>query len=126
MGKPALVDVPCAAPADLQLRTVEDQPFWTIVGEGRPVTGERTDYVSTDERFYVGYSQYSKMTLELRDWPGDEFMYLIEGTVEITSADGACRTYGPGDMWVMPKGFTGTWKQLGPIRKINIIYDWGQ
>ncbi len=49
-------------------------------------------------------------------------MYFLEGQVEITNEDGSSKIYGPGDALVMPKGFNGTWRQLGPIKKINISY----
>ena len=45
------------------------------------------------------------------DWPVDEFMYFLEGQVEITNEDGSSRIYGPGDAIVMPKGFNGIWRQ---------------
>jgi uncharacterized cupin superfamily protein len=62
------------------------------------------------------------VTLELHDWPVDEFMFIVEGQVEITDASGHSRIYGPGDALVMPRGFTGTWRQLSDIRKMQVSY----
>ena len=70
----------------------------------------------------MGSSRYSKITLRLSDWPVDEFMYFLEGQVEITNEDGSSKIYGAGDAIVMPKGFNGIWRQLTPIKKINISY----
>jgi uncharacterized cupin superfamily protein len=51
-------------------------------------------------------------------------MLFVEGQVEITDDLGRGKIYGPGDMILMPRGFNGTWRQLGPIRKISVTYDW--
>ena len=40
----------------------------------------------------------------------------------LTAEDGSSPIYGPGDAIVMPKGFTGTWRQLSPIKKIHVSY----
>jgi uncharacterized cupin superfamily protein len=79
--------------------------------------------VSSDKKFDVGVSRYEPVTLQLRNWPIDEFMYIIEGDVEITDSSGHSRTYGPGAAFLMPKGFEGTWKQHSEIKKINVAYD---
>ena len=40
----------------------------------------------------------------------------------IADEEGHSRVYGPGDAFVMPKGFKGTWRQLSPIKKIAVAY----
>ena len=122
MAAVKIIDVSPKAPADLATYPVEDQPFWTVTAGDGPTSGSRKDFVSPDGRFQVGYSQYDEMTLQLRDWPIDEFMHILEGQVEITDESGASKIYGPGDMFVMPKGFNGTWRQLGPIKKLDAFY----
>jgi uncharacterized cupin superfamily protein len=101
---------------------LEDTEYWTVVGEERPQAANVDTFSSADKAFVAGVSRYDRMTLELRDWPIDEFMYILEGQVEITPEGGQARTYGPGDAFVMPKGFKGTWRQLSPLRKIQVSY----
>lgn len=118
------VGVPTDAPVDVQVLTVEDDAWFTLVSEGRPKMGWQGIFASKDNKLTVDYSQYETHTARLSDWGGDEFMVFIEGQVEITDSDGNSKVYGPGDMVVMPKGFTGTWRQLSPIRKISVTYGW--
>jgi uncharacterized cupin superfamily protein len=126
MTSPGIIDISTATPADLAMQPVEDAPYMRVVeGEG-PAYGSREDFVSADGRLRVDYSRYTTQTLKLERWPADEFMYFIEGRVEITTAGGESRVYGPGDMILMPRGFTGTWRQLSPIRKISVTYAWGE
>jgi len=115
-----IADVSAETPAELSAHPVEDESFWTVTEGDRPTHGSRDDFSSADQRFQVGYSQYDKMTLQLKDYPVDEFMHILEGQVEITDESGDSKVYGPGDMLVMPKGFNGTWRQLSAIKKIHV------
>ena len=123
MGPLKIIDVSPKPPADLVTRPVVDRPFWTVIAGEKPTSGYRRDYSSTDQRLHVGYSQYDQVTLQLKNWPIDEFMHILEGQVEITDESGASKIYGPGDMFVMPKGFNGTWRQLSPIKKLDVYYE---
>ena len=110
----------------VEISSVQDYPFMQVIDGENPLAGGLTSYESADGQFEVGLSRYSQITLRLRDWPVDEVMYFLEGQVEITEEDGSSRIYGPGDAIVMPKGFNGTWRQLSPIKKINISYPVGE
>ncbi|MBH68373.1 MAG: hypothetical protein CMM58_08475 [Rhodospirillaceae bacterium] len=110
-----------------QLDNIELSPengysFMEIIAGNNPEAGTLNSYKSVDGKFNAGLSEYSKMTLRLKDWPQDEFMYFLEGQVEITNEDGSSKVYGPGDAIVMPKGFSGTWRQLSTIKKIHVSY----
>lgn len=110
-----------------QLETVEtsvvhDYPFMKVIDGDNPKAGHVRSFTSADGKLGIGFSRYSQVTLRLTGWPVDEFMYFLEGQVEITNEDGSSKIYGPGDAIVMPKGFKGTWRQLSPIKKINISY----
>lgn len=121
---PAIIDISPNAPPGLELKKVEDYTFLQVIEGDMPSYGSRQDFVSADGKVQVDYSQYTSMTLKLVNWPADEFMLFVEGQVEITDEQGRGKTYGPGDMIMMPRGFSGTWRQLGPIRKISVTYDW--
>jgi hypothetical protein len=82
-------------------------------------------YESADKLLKTSVKRYEKVTLDLRDWPVDEVMHFVSGKVEIIDAEGRSSTYGPGDTMVMPKGFSGRWRQLDTIEMITIEYgDW--
>lgn len=79
-------------------------------------------YQSADERLTVDVSTYDKFEAELRNWPVDEVMVILEGEVEIIDYKGRAQLFSPGDVLLMPKGFNGIWRQTGPIRKVAVSY----
>jgi uncharacterized cupin superfamily protein len=120
----AITGIPATPPAGLQMLPVENSAHGTVISGGDPQFSFHEYFASADGQFRVDYSSYDEMTAELADWPGDEFMYLIEGRVKITDGSGKSRIYGPGDMLVMPEGFSGTWEQMSPVRTISVSYGW--
>ena len=93
-----------------------------VIDGDNPKHGGLSSFTSADGRLQVGLARYSTVTLQLTDWYAHEFMYFLEGQVEITDEDGSSKIYGPGDAIVMPKGFNGTWRQLSTIKKIHVSY----
>jgi len=79
-------------------------------------------YGTSDGLLNVSVKRYEQVTLELRDWPIDEVMHFISGQVEIVDIDGRSRVYGPGDTIVMPRGFSGRWRQLGTVEMSTVEY----
>jgi uncharacterized cupin superfamily protein len=104
-GKPVAV---------LTNRGAIDGHLKVLEGEGRTFASVAR-YVSSDQKFKANVKRFEPTTLELTDWPIDEFMFLIRGRVEITDASGKSHIYGAGEAFVMPKGFTGRWRQLSSI-----------
>ena len=112
-------------PHDLEavkLSAVEDRPFMLVIAIDIPVAGGMSSFQSSDGKLDVGFYHGSEVTLQINGWPVDEVMIFLEGQVEITNQDGLSRIYGPGEMLVMPKGFIGTWRQIGSIKKLNVSY----
>ncbi|KIC14350.1 hypothetical protein RA20_20925 [Leisingera sp. ANG-Vp] len=57
----------------------------------------------------------------INDYPYDEFMYILEGTVELQYPGGSSQTFGPGSALILPKGFSGVWKQDEPMLKYFVM-----
>ncbi len=55
--------------------------------------------------------------------PCDEFCQVLEGTVVLTSDDGTVHEFGPGDGFVVPKGWAGTWHMPVAVRKTYVVLD---
>jgi uncharacterized cupin superfamily protein len=51
----------------------------------------------------------------------DEFMYFLEGSVRLTSADGSALEVNAGEAVTIPKEWTGVWNTDG-YTKIWVIY----
>lgn len=120
----SIVNVPTTPTKPLESKPVENSSHGTVISGGHPRFSIERCFSSHDSRFQVEYDQYDKLTAQLKDWPGDEFIYIIEGHVEVTDSAGTSKSYGPGDMFIIPKGFNGTWRQFGTLRKISVNYDW--
>ncbi len=99
----------------------DSSEFKIISGFGAKMSEARI-YKSTDKKFDVGITKIDKVTLNFHDWPIDEFVYLIEGQVEITDQDLNVNVYGPGDSIVIPKGFSGVWRQISSVTMVTIFY----
>jgi uncharacterized cupin superfamily protein len=69
-------------------------------------------WASTPGRWKVSYSEH-------------EFCYLLEGRVRLVSDDGVVVEFGPGDAFVVPAGFIGTWETLESVRKHYAIFERG-
>ena len=54
-----------------------------------------------------------------------ELCHILWGRVTLHDADGTTRDFGPGEMFVLPKGWTGAWTIHEQTRKIYILSDGG-
>jgi hypothetical protein len=108
---------------------------------GASVTGlEPTDYIPTDalqsgEPRERGRSFYEDQTGQFDSgvWecepnrhfieaaPYDEFVYLLQGHIDVIDADGGVETYKAGDSFMMPRGCECTWDVKEPVRKLYVV-----
>jgi uncharacterized cupin superfamily protein len=56
------------------------------------------------------------------NYPKDEFIYVLEGTVVTTETDGTKREFHPGDTFVLPKGWVGLWDMKTHFKKIIVNF----
>ncbi len=86
------------------------------------VTLDVTSMLSSDEKFSSGMYRSGKVRFEADEPYGvDEFMYFLEGSVTLTSADGSVQTINAGEAVTIPKEWTGIWDTDG-YTKIWVIY----
>ena len=52
----------------------------------------------------------------------EEFCHILQGTVRLTDAQGASRTFGPGSQFTIAAGFSGLWENLGTVRKAYVTW----
>lgn len=116
-----IVDLGKADVANVPFQTYQNETFMTSTSG--PIQAASTNkFASIDKKLTGDVSAYKKVTLKLSDWPVDEVMFILEGSVEITDLDGHGQIYKAGDAFVMPKGFSGTWRQLSDIKKVSFSY----
>lgn len=61
--------------------------------------------------------------VRIDDWPYTEVCVILSGSVAIEDVTGARREFGPGESFVVPKGFTGIWRTLTPCEKVFVGID---
>jgi uncharacterized cupin superfamily protein len=81
-----------------------------------------TTLLSGDKKFASGMYKSGKTRTEITEPYGvDEFMYFLEGSVTLTSADGSVQVINAGEAVTIPKEWTGIWDTDG-YTKIWVIY----
>lgn len=88
---------------------------WTAI-EGSPTMKTWFEYRSPDEAIVTGTWRATPGTFHAKA-SFYEYVYLIEGKIEITPEGGATVTVGPGDAFSVEPDFVGTWKILEPVYK---------
>ena len=65
----------------------------------------------------VGVWEAGMGELILNNFPFTEYVLMISGSVIVTEKDGPAKTFGAGDTFVIPKGWTGTWDVQERMKK---------
>ncbi|GII31771.1 cupin domain-containing protein [Planotetraspora mira] len=68
----------------------------------------------------VGYWTGEPGTVRLDPWPYTEICSILTGRVAVADTAGGRIDFGPGDGFVVPKGFVGDWLTLEPATKYFI------
>lgn len=92
---------------------------------GNPKQSLWVHYTDPSGKFSTGIwqSEPGKWNISYTE---EEFCQLLQGSSVITDADGNPVTVNPGDNFVIPRGFVGTWEVLETTRKIFVIYEAGE
>lgn len=87
---------------------------------GQPMTGFRAAHDEEAAGFWSGVweSQVGAWRVAYEE---TELCVMLAGRVRLTEDGGVAREFGPGDAFVIPRGFVGVWETLDPCRKIYAI-----
>ncbi len=81
-----------------------------------------TSLLSSDGKFETGMYRSEATHIDVTEpWGHDEFFYVIEGSIILTSSDGSALTVSAGEGATIPKEWTGQWDTDG-YSKIWVIY----
>jgi len=91
---------------------------------GNPKQTAWVQHASADGRFSAGLwrSEVGKWSIRYTE---HEYCRILEGLSLITAADGQAVTVRPGDEFVIPRGFVGTWQVVEPTLKRFVIHEPG-
>ena len=80
-------------------------------------------FYSQDESFSLGTWESKPGAQTYTDLGYDELMFIMEGRITMTDADGTSKTFGAGEGLILPKGHNGTLTvEEGGVRKIWTSY----
>ena len=80
-------------------------------------------YKSPSGVLSAGVWKCTAHTLVFGPYPVDEFMLVLDGSVNIVHQDGHEEIFRAGDAFVIPKGLPCQWKQTEAIHKVYVILD---
>jgi uncharacterized cupin superfamily protein len=107
--------------AGLELTPIPNDGFLDILVEGELEFELASLFDGEELQVVVVESTPAKTDHRNRPTEYDEFVLVLDGKLVLTEQDGTVHEFTPGDAFVVPKGYTGTWDQLGSYRELAII-----
>ena len=93
------------------------------IASGEPVQRGHIYFSTANDKLSAGVWDCSPYEEVRGPYSVDEFMVLLEGSLDIENEDGSTQTFRAGDGFVIPKGAVLTWKQSEYLRKFWVIHD---
>src|SRR5262249_910719 len=114
---PLLVDVP----ADLVAGPLEDFGPRPGADSGDPHISARVFFRDDTTPLEFGVWAATPGGRSTGGGPGGETVQILSGRARLTDAGGRAVELGAGDVLVLPRGWSGRWDVLEPVRKLYII-----
>jgi hypothetical protein len=89
---------------------------------GNQVEASVSLFTSEDGRVDVGIWECTEGHFTADRSTSSEICHIISGRATLARKDGEVREIGPGDVLVLPRGWTGAWTILEKTRKLYVIY----
>ena len=80
-----------------------------------------TPFTNAQGNVTAGVWECSPCLEKIERYGVDEICSVLSGSVTITGEDGIAHTFGPGDSFVMPQDFKGTWHITETLKKFYMI-----
>ncbi len=100
----------------------ESKPPVDRLISGDPLTTAKNYFSDAEGKFFAGVWESTPGRWRVT-YSEHEFCHVTKGRVRIENASGKRWEFGPGDSFVMPAGFSGTWEVLEPMSKLYVIYE---
>src|SRR5579863_8760185 len=89
---------------------------------GKPLTRLANYFSDSSQQFFAGRWSATRGKWRV-SYTENELCVMTAGHVVIESASGERHVFGPGDAFVVPAGFSGTWEVLEDCAKIYAIFE---
>ena len=100
---------------------VSEPPAERLIA-GTPELQVRNYFIDTSQQFFAGRWSATRGKWRVR-YTENELCVMTAGKVTIESTSGERLSFGPGDAFVIPAGFTGTWEVTEDCTKIYAIFE---
>jgi uncharacterized cupin superfamily protein len=107
---------------DVAMDAEVSQPAGDQLVSGTPEFQVRNYFSDTSQQFFAGRWSASRGKWRVR-YTENELCVMTAGRVVIESTSGERSAFGPGDAFVIPAGFAGTWEVLEECSKIYAIFE---
>jgi uncharacterized protein len=91
---------------------------------GTPKQAVSNYFTDSSGQFFAGRWSSTTGTWRVR-YTENELCVITAGQVVLTGDDGAVNSFGAGDAFVVPAGFSGTWQVVQDCTKIYAIFEKG-
>ncbi|MCA9984463.1 MAG: DUF861 domain-containing protein [Anaerolineales bacterium] len=108
-----------AGQIETMLSQMEPDSVPATVDSGNPVTAF-CELASTDE-LETGVWSCSQGGWTIESFSVNEVMVLLAGRLRLTASDGTVTELSKGDMFFLPKGWSGRWDTLEDMQKAYVI-----
>jgi uncharacterized cupin superfamily protein len=107
--------------AGLGLTPIPNDGFTDILVEGELEFTIARLFQGAELQVVVVESTPAKTDHRNRPLEYDEFVLVLNGKLVLTEPNGTRHEFTPGQAFVVPKGYRGTWEQQGTYRELAII-----
>jgi uncharacterized cupin superfamily protein len=116
---PGIVPIPLSTPLTDHFRYPPRVPVGNFDGAYNEATVYKSAVFAGNR---VAFWESEAGGLRSFDYPKDEFIYVLEGSVVTTDANGTKHEFHAGDAFVLPKGWVGLWEMTAHFKKIIVNF----
>jgi uncharacterized protein len=89
---------------------------------GSPEVTVQNFFTDTSQQFFAGRWSATRGKWHVR-YTENELCVMTSGRVTLESSGGERMSFGPGEAFVIPAGFTGTWEVIEDCSKIYAVFE---
>jgi uncharacterized cupin superfamily protein len=118
-ASPGIVPIPLDTPLTDHLVYPPSIPIGNFNGAYNEATVYKSGIYASNR---VAFWESEAGGLRSFNFPKDEFVYVLEGSLVTTDADGTKHEFHAGDAFVLPKGWVGVWDMKAHFKKLIVNF----
>lgn len=124
-SSPAPVRLDADKMAGLDLTAIPPDAYQDILVGGELNMRVASLFEGSELRVSIFESTPAKTDHRTRPTDVDEFVYVLSGKLILTEPNGTRHEFVPGQAFVLPVGYTGTWEMQGNYRELVVLMQKG-